>query len=184
MRFGFGKVLALLAAAFCLSNAAVAGAPVGAYASTQTSAVQNLVPGQTYTVDVSIGAQGASGLTFDQITLNPNLASQFQIVGGTCNTTSQFTAPTTCTVLVRFIGNQPGAATANLMMGCTAFTAAVGGYAINCNLGSGPGVVGTMARFAGTGVAAVVDALGREGLTLLAAALFALTAFVSLRRRA
>lgn len=60
-----------------------------------------------------------------------------------------------------------------------------GSYGINCSVSNiiVPGVAGTMARFAGTGVAAVVDTLGREGLTLLAAALFALTAFASLRRR-
>jgi len=106
----------------------------------------------------------------------------FQIVGGTCNTTTQYVAPATCTVQIRFIGNQPGTATADLQMGCSAIVAAVGGYGISCNLGGGPGAVDTMAHLVGNGIAAVVDTLGREGLTLLAAALFALAAWVSVRR--
>ncbi len=184
MKIRLGKVGALLGAAVLLSNTAMAGVVAGtAFANSNAPSSATLQPGQTYTVTANITATGsAAGLTFNQIALNPNLASQFQIVGGTCNTTTQYIAPTTCTVQVLFLGNQPGAATADLRMGCSAILAAAGGYGINCTVGGGPGTVATMARFVGSGVAAVVDALGREGLTLLAAALFALTAWTSLRR--
>ncbi len=174
----------LLAAALLFNTGAFAGlSPGTAYAWSDAPATATLQPGQILTVTTTINASGsAGGLQFNQIALNPNLASQFQIVGGTCNTTTQYVAPATCTVQIRFIGNQPGTATADLQMGCSAIVAAVGGYGISCNLGGGPGAVGTMAHLVGNGIAAVVDTLGREGLTLLAAALFALAAWVSVRR--
>lgn len=180
-----GKVAALFSTLLLASQAVWAGPAVGtAFANGDGPTSRTLQPGQTFTLTVSTLVQGAaSGLQFNQIALNPNVASQFQIVGGTCNTTTTYSGSTSCTVIVQFIGNQPGAATADLQMGCTAL-AAVGGYQISCALGSGAGAVGTMARLVGTGVAAAVDALGREGITLLALALCVLTAGLSLRRRA
>jgi len=178
------KVLALLAGAACASSSAIAGVVVGtAFASSDAPATVVMSPGQTYTMTASITANGnVAGLTFNQIALSPNLGSQFQIVGGTCNTSAQYIAPTTCTVIVRFVGATPGNFTADLLMGCNAIVAQAGGYGISCNAG-GNGIASRMAVYTGNGVAAVVDALGREGLTLLAVALFALTGFVTLRRR-
>lgn len=181
------KFFALLASVVFASSSAMAGVVVGtAFASSDApdTAPVTLAPGQTYTMTASITANGnVAGLTFNQIALNPNLGSQFQIVGGTCNTSAQYIAPTTCTVIVRFVGATPGRFTADLLMGCNAIVAQAGGYVISCNAGVN-GVASRMAVYAGNGIAAVVDALGREGLTLLAAALFALTGFITLRRRA
>jgi hypothetical protein len=180
------KLFALLASVVLASSSAMAGVVPGtAFASSDApdTAPVTMLPGQTYTMTATITANGSvAGLTFNQIALSPNLGSQFQIVGGTCNTSAQYIAPTTCTVIVRFIGATPGNFTADLLMGCNAIVAQAGGYVISCNAGAN-GVASRMAVYAGNGIAAVVDALGREGLTLLAAALFALTAFVSLRRR-
>lgn len=181
------KIFALLASVVLAGSPAFAGVAGGTAfvsSSAPTASPVTLVPGQTYTMTANISANGSvSGLTFNQIALNPNLGSQFQIVGGTCNTSSQYIAPTSCTVIVRFNGTAPGLFTSSLLMGCNAIVAQVGGYTISCDL-TGPGTAGLMARYAGTGIAAVVDALGREGLTLLAALLFAITGFVTLRRRA
>ncbi len=179
-------ILALIASAVLASTTASAGVVLPtAFVSSNapTGSPVTLAPGQTYTMTASITANGnIAGVTFNQIALSPNLGSQFQIVGGSCNTTSQYLAPTTCTVDVRFNGTSPGAFTADLQMGCNVIVAQVGGYGISCNT-SGNGVAARMAVYAGNGIAAVIDTLGREGLTLLAAALFALTAFFSLRRR-
>ena len=184
MKIRLGKVGALLGAAVLLSNTAMAGVVAGtAFANSNAPSSATLQPGQTYTVTANITATGsAAGLTFNQIALNPNLASQFQIVGGTCNTTTtQYIArpPARC----KFSSRQPagrrdcrpadGFVPPFLRRQVVTVSTALSVVAL--------AMVATMARFVGSGVAAVVDALGREGLTL-AAALFALTAWTSLRR--
>ena len=113
--------------------------------------------------------------------MNPNLGSQFQIVGGTCNTTTAYVNNATCTVNIKFLGANPGSFTADLKMQCSA-VAAAGGYTITCGNGT-PGVAATMARVVGNGIAAMVDALGTGGLTLMAALLFLATSILTLKRR-
>jgi hypothetical protein len=140
-----------------------------------------LTPGQIYTVTATANASNGAQVQLNQIQLNPNLAGQFQIVGGTCNTTTAYSNTQTCTVNVQFLGNQPGNYSSVLQMSCQV-VAAVGGYGIIC--ASGPGTLGTMAQFVGAGVAGAVNTMGRGGLTALALALLALVSWATLRRRA
>jgi hypothetical protein len=143
---------------------------------------QSLSPGQTFTVTLTarIFAQG-NVVRLTQLGLNPNAGSQFQIVGGTCNTTTSFNNNDTCTVLIQFVGNQSGNFTANLTGACQSF-AAVGGYSIACG-SANPGATGTLAAVVGNGIAAVVNAMGREGFTALALALVLLGSWATLRNR-
>jgi len=176
VRLGLTAVLALLGStAWAGISISTASAYSNAAFSTTT------VPGQTYTVTITAQTGNAPSLTYNQIALSPNLGNQFQIVGGTCNTTTQYVNNATCTVDIKFLGASPGSFTADLMMQCSAL-ASIGGYSISCGNGT-PGLSARMARVVGTGIAAAVDALGAGGLTLMAALLFMLTSVVTLNRR-
>lgn len=173
----------LAAIVFALTALQVhAGSVSGSFFSSVPSPTLTLTPGQVYTVTATANATVGNQVQLNQIQLNPNLAAQFQIVGGTCNTTTVYSDTQTCTVNVQFIGNQPGNYSSVLQMSCQLFSAA-GGYGITCGSGS-PGTLGTMAQFAGAGIAGAVNAMGRGGLTALALALLAIVSWTTLRRRA
>lgn len=185
MRSKFWSILGLTAALALLGGAG-STAWAGVFSSFATSNAPpstNMVPGQTYTVTVTAQTGSAiPSIIYNQIALSPNLGNQFQIVGGTCNTTTQYVNNATCTVDIKFFGTAPSSFTADLMMQCIGL-AAVGGYSITCGTGT-VGVSARMARVLGTGIAAAVDALGAGGLTLLAALLFVMTSVITLKRRA
>ena len=174
---GLTAVLALLG-----STVSAGGSISTASAYSNAAFSTNMVPGQTYTVTITAQTGNAPSLIYNQIALSPNLGNQFQIVGGTCNTTTQYVNNATCTVDIKVLGASPGSFTADLMMQCSAL-ASVGGYSISCGAGT-PGISARMARVVGTGIAAVVDALGAGGLTLMAALLFLATTVITLKRRA
>ncbi len=180
----FLATLGLIGAFVLAGNQAWAGITgTTAFARSDASTVPtNVVAGQTYTVTLTALTGNSPSLTYNQIALSPNLGNQFQIVGGTCNTTTQYVNNATCTVNIKFLGANPGSFTADLMMQCSAL-ATIGGYSIICGNGT-PGISATAARVVGNGVAAAVDALGAGGLTLLAALLFVLTSVIALKRRA
>lgn len=174
-----------LAAILSLFSAAASTVWAGTSSSFATSNAPpstNMVPGQTFVVTVTAQTSDILGINYNQIALSPNLGGQFQIVGGSCNTTAAYVNNATCTVDIKFLGNSPSSFTADLMMQCSSVLGAAGGYAVICGNGV-PGASARMARVLGNGIAAAVDALGREGLTLLAALMFALTAVVTLKRR-
>ena len=175
---GLTAVLALLGGA---GSTAWAGTS-GAFATSNAPFSTNMVPGQTFVVTVTAQASNISSINYHQIALSPNLGGQFQIVGGSCNTTSAYVNNATCTVDIKFLGNSPSSFTADLMMQCSTVVGAVGGYAVICGNGV-PGASAQMARVLGNGIATAVDALGREGLTLLAVLMVALTAAMTLKRR-
>ena len=175
---GLTAVLALLGGAGSTAWAGVSGS----YAISNAPPSTNMVPGQTFVVTVTATTTNILGINYNQIALSPNLGGQFQIVGGTCNTTTAYVNQAACTVDIKFLGNSPSSFTADLMMQCSSVVSAVGGYGIVCG-GGVPGASAIMARVVGKGIAVVVDALSREGLTLLAALMFALTAVVTLKRR-
>jgi hypothetical protein len=165
-----------------LSMSVRAGIVTGSFLSSVPSPTLTLTPGQTYTVTATASVSaGGFGAQFNQIQLNPNVGSQFQIVGGTCNTTNLLASSESCTVDVRFIGNQPGSFSSVLQMSCQIFSFA-GGYSVSCG-NAAPGALATMAQFAGSGLAGAVDVMGRGGLTALTLALMALVSWVTLRRR-
>jgi len=157
----------------------------------------SLVPGQVFTVTVAIKIGGTSPdpnlfpfVDFGQIELNPNPGSQFEIVGGTCRSIlsdqfAYYANDSTCTVDVRYNGTLPGNHSANLRMKCGISYGGLfsGGYHITCTAGS-LSTSGIMQAFFGNGIAVAVDAIGREGLTMLALMLFGIAAFFSLKRRA
>jgi hypothetical protein len=145
-------------------------------------------------------AQGQPGsITGIPLTLNPNgqtifgarlltlgiagtNADDFAIVpGGTCEpgTTTLFPTTTTtgssCTVNVRYTPSSPAAETALLTASCTPIGIA-GGFSVVCE-----GAVGNVASLVGS-LFQPVPALSPPLLTALAATLFALGAFGSLRR--
>lgn len=185
MRNQFWSTLGLAAIVSLFSatvNIAWAGLTPSAFATSNAPTSTNMVPGQTFVVTVTSRTSNIFGINYNQIALNPNLGGQFQIVGGSCNTTTAYVNNAACTVDIKFLGNSPSSFTADLMMQCSSVVGAVGGYAVIC----GSGVAGAsaqMARVLGNGIATAVDALGREGLTLLAALMFALTAVLTLKRR-
>lgn len=175
---GLTAVLALLGGAGSTAWAGVSGS----YAISNAPPSTNMVPGQTFVVTVTATTTNILGINYNQIALSPNLGGQFQIVGGSCNTTSAYVNNATCTVDIKFLGNNPSSFTADLMMQCSSVVSAVGGYIVICGSGF-PGASAIMARVVGNGIATAVDALGREGLTLLAVLMFALTAAMTLKRR-
>ena len=139
---------------------------------------QSLTPGQILPVTLSARTNVGSGILFSApFALNPNGGNQFNVVpGGTCVVGTPFTNGQTCTVLVQFVGATPGSFLATLLGQCQ-FNVQIGGYSVNCSLAQG--VVG---QFAGNSLAAVVNALGAPGLSLLMLAVLGMGAFVSLRR--
>lgn len=175
---GLAAILSLFSA---VASTVWAGTP-SSFASSNAPPSTNMVPGQTFVVTVTSRTSNAFGIRYNQIELSPNLGSQFQIVGGTCNTAAAYVNQATCTVNIKFLGNSPSSFTADLMMQCSGVVGLVGGYIVICG-SDVPGASAIMARVVGNGIAAVVDALGREGLTLLAALMFALTTVVTLKRR-
>jgi hypothetical protein len=158
-----------------------AGIFSGSFFSSAPVPTTTLTPGQVYTITATANSTAGQQVQLNQIQLNPNVGTQFQIVGGTCNTTTAYSNGQTCTVNVQFLGSQPGNYSSVLQMSCQLFSAA-GGYGIGCASG-GPGSLGTMAQFAGAGVAGAVNAVGRGGLTALALALLAIVSWTTLRRR-
>ncbi|MEO7253993.1 MAG: hypothetical protein ABIZ64_07110 [Casimicrobium sp.] len=122
-----------------------------------------------------------SGINFSApFAFNPNGGNQFAVVpGGTCVVGTPFTNGQTCTVLVKFVGAAPGTFSATLLGQCQ-IVASLGGFAVNCANNS----QGAVGQFVGNGLAAVVDALGAPGLSLLMLAMLGIGTFVSLRRTA
>lgn len=175
------KCLAVLLVCCGASVPAWAGVASYGFFSSPLSSTQLLTPGQTFPVTLTANTNSNSGVQFSApFALNPNGGNQFIVVpGGTCVAGTVFTNGQTCTVLVRFVGTTPGSFLATLLGQCQ-FNAQVGGYSVNCASNT-QGIVG---QFAGNGLAAVVDALGATGLSMLMLAVLGIGAFVSLRRTA
>ncbi len=164
------------------------GAPIQAWAGVASFGsfvsplppTQSLAPGQIFPVTLTANTNINSGIKFAApFAFNPNGGNQFSVVpGGTCVVGTPFTNGQTCTILVQFVGTTSGTFLATLLGQCQ-FNVQIGGYSVNCTLPQG--VVG---QFAGNGLAAVVDALGAPGLSLLMLAVLGVGTFVSLRRTA
>jgi hypothetical protein len=179
MRFGKWVMTAALAA-LAFSAPSLAGIS-GSFYSSQPVATKTFVPGEIYTLTITANTSNATGVRFSSpFVLNPNMGSQFQIVsGGTCALATAYLTGQTCTVNVQFTGTSPGLFNADLLGQCEfAPFVAVGGYSISCNSSA----QGRLGVFAGTGVAAGVDALGPTGFAALILSLLGLGAFFTLRR--
>ncbi len=181
------KILAIVIAAFALSMPSWAGfvAP-GFFNSNQPTGTKTFVPGEIFTITMNASTTNATGVQFSTpFVLNPNVGGQFQIVpGGTCVVGTSYLNGSTCTVRVQFTGQTPGSFSGDLLGQCQLTSVvAVGGYGINCNLNNnGAGPQGVIGRFAGVGVAAMVDALGPTGFATLLLAMLGMGAFFTLRR--
>ena len=182
MRTWYFRFATFVAALLALP--AFAGSPL-AYIVSDAPSSRILTPGQVFTVTLTARApfEGRSNV-LSTLSLN-DPSGQFQIVGGTCAAGASLADAATCTVQVRFSGNQNGNFT-GLLSGSCAATAAVGGYLINCGVGAA-GPVATLAQFTGAGVAVAiaqaVDTLGAGSLGALVAMMLAISAFYTLRAR-
>jgi hypothetical protein len=175
------KCAAVLLVSCGISIHAWAGTSAIGYFASPLPSTQSLTPGQTFPVTLTANTNQVGGMVFSApFSLSPNVGNQFVVVpGGTCAVGTPYTNGQTCTVLVQFLGTTSGSFTATLLGQCQ-FNAQVGGYGINCVLGT----QSALGRFAGNGIAAVVDALGASGLSLLMLAVLGMGAFFTLRRTA
>lgn len=176
------KWIAVALVCCCVTSQAWAGIalPFGNF-NTSVPSTQSLTPGQIFPVTLTANTN-LPGIAFSSpFVLNPNVGNQFVVVpGGTCALATSYTNGQTCTVLVQFLGTTSGSFTADLLGQCQ-FSAQLGGFGVNCEPGSTQSILG---RFAGNGLAAVVDALGASGLSVLMLAVLGIGAFVTLRRSA
>lgn len=175
------KVLVLVLLCSLYTNHASARAGFGMFFSSAPTPTKTLTPGETFPVTLTANTDQIAGILFSSpFAFNPNGGNQFSVVaGGTCNTLTSYSNGQTCTVLVKFTGSTPGSFTGNLLGQCQ-FSAQLGGYSINC----ANNTQGVLGQFVGNGLAAVVDALGGSGLSLLMLAVLGIGAFVTLRRTA
>lgn len=180
-RRALGIAVALLAG-FVSQAALATTSVVGVFNSDAPSPSATLTPGQIITVTLTANAPGA-GVSMLALPTVVGGAGQFEIVpGGTCVANQTYFDGQSCTIRVRFLGNQSGSYNATLQGSCvvTAVSPLVGmGFAISCGINAPPGV---LAAFLGNGILAAVNTLGPGGLGALAFMLLALGSFFTLRR--
>jgi hypothetical protein len=155
-----------------------------------TSAVTNLtspgagVFGPTQTITLNYGGP-TNGAQLTSLALAGVNASDFAIVGGTCqpNTTvlQPSPGPTSCTVIVQYKASSASPESAQLTGTCQTVSLGVGGFSLSCT-----GASGQLASLAGTLLAALVSTpmLDPKTLTVLCLLLLGIGYHYASRKRA